>query len=142
MAEAEKAWPHNSSVIAFTFRVGDPKTGRFAKSTDPSTWGTFDQAWAYYQSHKDGVDGVGFMFAKDDPFIGIDLDHCRNAETGEIQPWALEIVETMNSFTEISPSGQGLHIFVKGELSGDGINTKDVEMYDSKRYFTVTGASL
>lgn len=117
-----------------------PATGRFAKSTDPSTWATFDEAWAYYQSRKGrGIDGLGFMFSKADPFTGIDLDDCRNPETGVIQPWALEIVEGMDSFTELSPSGEGLHIFVKGELQGDGMNTEEIEMYDSKRYFTVTG---
>ncbi len=118
----------------------NPATGRNAKSNNPSTWGSFEQAWAYYESHKGrGIDGLGFMFTKDDPFVGIDLDHCRDAATGEVQPWALEIVERMDSFTELSPSGEGLHILVRGELPGDGMNTKEIEMYDCKRYFTVTG---
>jgi putative DNA primase/helicase len=108
----------------------DPKTGRFASTTNPSSWGTFDQAWVYYENHQ----GRGV-----DSFVGIDLDKCRDPETGEIAPWALEIVEKMDSFTELSPSGEGLHIFVRGELPGDGMNTKEIEMYDCKRYFTVTG---
>lgn len=118
----------------------NPKTGRNASSTKSSTWGTFDQAWEHYENHKGhGVDGLGFVFTKDDPFVGIDLDHCRDAKTGNILPWAMEIVERMNSFTEMSPSGEGLHIFVKGKLPDNGINTKEVEIYDTKRYFTVTG---
>lgn len=53
---------------------------------------------------------VGFVFTRDDPFVGIDLDHCRDPETGKIKPWALEIVAKLNSYSEVSPSGTGLHI--------------------------------
>ncbi len=121
----------------------NPKTGKFASTTNPSTWGTFDQAWEHYESHKGrGIDGIGFVFSEDDPYAGIDLDGCRDPETGEIAPWALEIVARMNSFTELSPSGGGLHIFVEGKLPGNGINTERVEIYDDKRYFTVTGQTL
>jgi putative DNA primase/helicase len=144
-----KAWPQ---WVCWALRLEDgkwkkvpvdPKTGRFASSTKPSTWGTFDQAWEYYQSRKGGgIDGLGFVFTEDDPYAGIDLDKCRDIETGEIAPWALEIVTKMNSFTELSPSGTGLHIFVEGKLPGNGINTKRVEIYDCKRYFTLTGHAL
>jgi putative DNA primase/helicase len=121
----------------------DPKTGRYGSATNPSTWGTFDQAWEHYRSRKGGgIDGLGFVFTEDDPYAGIDLDKCRDPETGEIAPWALEIVTRMNSFTELSPSGTGLHIFVEGKLPGKGINTQRVEIYDRGRYFTVTGHTL
>ena len=57
-------------------------------------------------------DGLGFRFDWDAsaPFAFVDLDHCRNRETGEIEPWALAIISRLNSYTEVSPSGTGLHI--------------------------------
>jgi putative DNA primase/helicase len=118
----------------------DPKTGKYASSTDPSTWGTFAQAWSYYQGHRsDGIMGIGFVFTKDDPYTGVDLDHCRDAETGAIQPWALEVVQYLNSYTELSPSGTGMHIYVRGVLP-PGLRKKgDVEMYEEAHYLTVTG---
>jgi primase-polymerase (primpol)-like protein len=61
-----------------------------------------------------GYCGVGFVFSSDDPYVGIDLDGCRNPQTGYIEPWALEIVRRLNSYTEISRSGTGLHIIAKG----------------------------
>jgi putative DNA primase/helicase len=115
------------------------KTGRRASSTDLNHWATFPQALAAVQ--KD--DGIGFVFAANDPYCGIDLDHCRDAGTGTIEPWALEIVKRLNSYTEISPSGTGLHIFIKGNLPKDGKNRKgQIEMYTQGRYFTVTGNQL
>ena len=119
------------------------KTGRFASSTDSSTWSTFDRALQHYEQLKGhGVDGLGFMFSEDDQIAGIDLDDCRNPETGELNAFAKSILERMNSYTEKSPSGEGLHIFVKGNLPGKGINLGNIEMYDNKRFFTVTGQAL
>lgn len=112
----------------------NPMTGLPASSTNPRTWVTFGQALT-----SEGFAGVGFVFAADDPFVGVDLDHCRDAETGEIEQWAQEIVDRLDSYTEVSPSGEGLHIFVRGVLP-EGQRRKDkVEMYDQARYFTVTG---
>jgi primase-polymerase (primpol)-like protein len=121
----------------------DPKTGKFASPTDPSTWGTSDQAWEYYTRRKNkGIMGLGFVFTKDDPFTGVDLDKCRDPETGVIAPWALEIVEKLNSYAEISPSGRGLHIIVFGVLPPGNRIVDDVEMYDDRRFFTITGNLL
>ena len=121
----------------------DPKTGKFASPIDPSTWGTFDQACEYYNRRKNkGIMGLGFVFTKDDPVTGVDLDKCRDPETGEIEPWALEIVEQLNSYTEISPSGKGLHIIVFGVLPPGKRKVGDVEMYDDLHYFTITGRLL
>lgn len=85
------------------------------------------------------------MFTKDDPFIGIDLDDCFSG--GQLLPAAAEIVEWADSYTEKSVSGNGLHIFVKGILADDFPNKismehvgfKCIEIYDSVRYFTMTG---
>ena len=84
----------------------------------------------------------GFVFTKDDPSAGIDLDECRDPQTGELNAFAQNVIEKMNSYTELSPSGKGLHIWVEGKLPGSGINQGHIEMYDNKRYFTVTGQTL
>ena len=121
----------------------DPKTGDNAKADDQSTWGEFPQAVAYWKGHQgNGIVGIGFEFSPGDPYTGIDLDKCRNPETGEIEPWALEIVRRLNSFTEVSPSGTGLHIWIKGKLPRGARRKGKVEMYNSGRYFTVTGHHL
>ncbi|MBF0474659.1 MAG: DNA primase [Deltaproteobacteria bacterium] len=118
----------------------NPATGITAKTNDPSTWGTFDEALACCQAY--GLDGIGFVFAATNTFVGIDFDDCRDPATGEIAPWALEIIKDTDSYTEISPSGEGLHIFAKGKLPGAGKNKGSIEIYDSGRFFTVTGNIL
>src|SRR5262249_12807687 len=87
-------------------------------------------------------EGIGFVFTEDDPYAGIDLDDCRNPETGVIAPWARRIIAVLSSYTEISPSGTGVHIYVQGRLPGQGRNLKPVEIYDRRHYFTVTGQHI
>ena len=83
---------------------------------------------------------MGFVFTYDDPFVGIDLDKCRDAETGKTEDWAQKVIDDLNSYTEISPSGTGYHIIVKGKMPEDGANRKGrLEVYEKGRYFTVTG---
>jgi primase-polymerase (primpol)-like protein len=121
----------------------NPVTGEFGKTNDPSTWGSFEQAWSYYQSHRDqGVAGVGFVFSKDDPYAGIDLDNCRDPETGELSSFAREVLNRVKSYTEVSPSGTGLHIIVQGKLPGGAVNIDEIELYDERHYLTFTGAAL
>ena len=82
------------------------------------------------------------MFTPEDDLCGVDLDKCLDPETGEIEGWAQEIIEELDSYTEISPSGTGVHILVRGELP-EGRNRKGrFEAYDRGRYFTVTGKHL
>ena len=85
--------------------------------------------------------GLGFVLTADDPFVGIDLDNCFTEE-GKILPWAQEIVEMIDSYTEVSPSGTGIRIFVKGKLPGEHCRTGNIEMYQQGRYLTVTGRVL
>ena len=124
----------------------DPKSGQAAKANDPNTWGTFEQAVRHFEKHKqNGIAGIGREFSFYDAFCGLDLDHCRNPQTGEIEAWAREIVERFASYTEISPSGTGLHIWIKGKLPPGADHQKNlpgggkIEVYDCLRYFTVTG---
>ncbi len=114
-----------------------PVTFRHAKSTDPTTWGSFDVAIAEYQ--RGSFDGVGYVFTEADGFTGVDLDHCCDAH-GVLQPWALDIVQTLDSYTEWSPSNRGVHVIIQGRLPKGGRRKGKVEMYDSARYFTMTGS--
>src|SRR5215208_6283061 len=114
--------------------------GGRASSTNPKTWAPFEAAIAYAEERS--MSGVGFVFTEDDPFAGIDIDKCRNSETGSVAPWAQKIVDALDSYTEVSPSGTGLHIFVKATLPGQNNRKGPVEMYESRRYFTITGEHL
>jgi len=109
-------------------------SGRRASSTDLLTWSTFEEALEAYEIG--GYAGLGFVFSSADPYTGIDLDDCVDAD-GEIADWALEIVRYFDSYTELSASGSGLHIIVRGEVPNR--RKGDVEVYSSKRFFTVTG---
>lgn len=118
----------------------DPKTGKAASTNNPATWATHDQAVNRYNIG--GCKGIGFVFTDNDTYVGIDLDKCRCKETGEILPWAQEIISSFDSYTEVSPSGTGVHIIVKGRLPGRGKKIGDIEIYDKGRYFTVTGETI
>jgi putative DNA primase/helicase len=110
------------------------KTGCKASSTDLMTWSTFGEALEAYK--KDGYAGVGFMFCSADPYTGIDLDNCVD-QNGEIAVWALEIVRYLDSYTELSATGRGLHVIARGDVANR--RKDEVEVYSSKRFFTVTG---
>ncbi len=59
------------------------------------------------------------MLTEAGPYSVIDLDSCRDPETGHIEAWAMKIVELLDSYTEVSPSGRGLHVWVRGKVPGD-----------------------
>lgn len=115
----------------------DPHTGGGASTTTSSTWGSIDQAVACCK--KKNLAGIGFVFSSDDPFVGIDLDDCLDPNTKTLEPWAAEVVRTFDSYTEITPSGKGVHILAKGVLPGLGKKVGAREIYDRSRFFTVTG---
>ena len=109
-----------------------------AKADDPSTWGTFDQAL----SAANGASGVGFEFSAGDPYVGIDIDKCRNPETGALSETAASWIDAFATYTEVSPTGTGIHMIGRGRIPGSR-NRKGVwEVYDRGRYFTVTGNTL
>ncbi len=117
-----------------------PRTGQRANSTAPETWGSYDEAVNAYKEH--GYDGIGFVFTSDDDLCGVDLDTCLDPEAGEIEAWAWAIIKELDSYTEISPSGTGVHVLVRATL-GEGRNRKGrLEAYDRGQYFTVTGEHL
>lgn len=117
-----------------------PSTGRPAKAGHPETWETFEAAVAVLEASPGAYDGLGFEF-NNNGVVGVDLDHVRDPETGKVTPEAEAIVELLNSYTEISPSGTGLHIYVRGTIPEDGRKDtkRGIEMYQAGRFFTVTG---
>lgn len=129
----------------------NPNTGERASPSDPATWGTYAAAvsLATERARLQGLrlgqnHGVGFMFGNS-PYAGIDMDNVI-IEDGTLKPFAREVVDTMNSYTERSQSGRGLHILFRldcpmSDWGNGGKRNDDIgfEMYDSVRYFAITG---
>jgi hypothetical protein len=123
-------------------------SGHPASSTDPLTWTTFETALATWRNRPKFYAGVGYVISDADPFVGVDLDDCLESETVP-KPWARGIVARFyDTYTEISPSGRGLKLFVRARLPANvgKIIIREgkeavggVEMYGHARFFTVTG---
>lgn len=111
-----------------------------ASTTNPATWASFDQAIVAWRG-SDCYAGVGFVFSGDDPYCGVDLDDCLDG-AGALTTAATKIVQALDTYTEISPSGRGLKLFLRGTLPAGGNRRGKVEIYDRGRYFTVTGRHL
>lgn len=134
-------WRTDSRNGTFTKVPVDATSGGFAQVDTPETWTDFDTSLTYY-TMTEPVDGIGFVFYEDGNYAGVDLDDCRDPETGEGAAWALDVIERLDSYTERSPSGTGYHVLVAGEVPSGGNRDGGLEMYDSHRYFTVTGDHL
>ena len=132
------AWRLENRNGKWTKPPWDPLANKPAKSTDPSTWGSFEDVLEAYRT-SNRWSGVGFVFSADDPYCGVDLDHCRDPGTGAIEPWAAEIIAMLATYTEVSPSGTGVKLIGKGSLPGIRRRKGNIEMYDGARYFTITG---
>jgi putative DNA primase/helicase len=87
------------------------------------------------------LDGIGYGFQAQDGITGIDLDKVRDPKTGEIQPWAREIIRELNTYAEVSPSGKGIHLYARGRVL-KAVKQDNVELYCQGRFFTVTGEHL
>ena len=126
-------------------------------------WASYEQVVAVWTAQPDNFAGIGFVFSRDDPFTGIDLDDCLQA--GQPKQWAQPILTTLaDTYMEISPSGEGVKSWAKAKLPGSGTksfvdangnilrdvkNSKTdprvdggIEIYDRSRFFTVTGRAF
>lgn len=126
------------------------RTGRRADATDPATWADFDAARRYVEAH--GLDGVGFCMCEALGMTAVDLDDCHDPAMGEITAWAWDVLHTLGFprvYVEVSPSGTGLRLFVRGVLperfrcvqivrdaAGDEIGR--IEAYTCEHYLTVS----
>ena len=108
----------------------NPYTGGNAQSNNPDTWSDFETAVNAVEKYH--FDGIGFQFANG--YFGVDLDHCL-----EDIDFVDEFVETLQSYTEFSRSGAGVHIICKGKLPDGRRRRGNVEMYNTGRYFIMTG---
>ena len=111
----------------------------------PEKWFTHDQALTTYIKAKGMLSGICFVMTGIEGVVGIDLDNCLTAD-GVVAPWALEVIRTANSYTEISPSGRGLRIFALGLSDGPDWTNNEVgiEVYvgSTPRHLTVSGRLL
>ena len=115
-----------------------------ASSTNPKTWGTFNQAVRKNESRPDYYNGISLIISKDYGLIFIDIDHCVD-EDGILNETASDIVEAFGQtqFVEISQSGTGIHIITKGKIPKNFKNSSNgVEMYSDKRFCSLTGRAL
>lgn len=132
----------------------NPVTLRSARTNDPGTWSSFERALAQYSAGR--ADGVGFVFSRSDPYAGVDLDGCRDPVGGDIQPWASDILAQLRSYAEVSPSGTGVKVIVRGSLPCAGTGRRrllhdvpaqddraaEIEAYHDGRYFALTGVPV
>jgi len=114
----------------------DPKTGYNAKANDPATWSDFQTAVNAVSKY--GFDGIGIELGNG--IFGVDLDNV--VKDGKLTPEAEDIIKTLDSYTEYSPSGTGVHILCKGTIPPKGRRRGNIEMYSEGRFFTVTGNVL
>lgn len=136
----------NGKVTKIPYQID----GNEARSNDPRTWSTFQTAAKFYT--QSNADGIGFVFSRRDNFVGVDIDGCvtysiedEKRENPIISDFAKEIIEMMDSYTEFSVSGTGIHIIVRGSLpqsicgTGRKNSKLGLEIYQHGRYFTMTG---
>jgi len=109
-----------------------------AATNDLMTWRPFDEAVRAFETGR--YAGIGFVFCSGDTYSGIDLDKCRDPETGELEEWAAELVASLGGYAEASPSGTGVHIIVRGKAPNK--KRGRVEAYAIERFFTMTGQAL
>tara|TARA_R110000851_G_scaffold39729_7_gene100730 strand:- start:5718 stop:8132 length:2415 start_codon:yes stop_codon:yes gene_type:complete len=105
-----------------------------ARSNEVSTLRSYEEALEDVVS---GVrDHLGFCIIKEDPYVFFDLDEPQNEEQKvELN----EVIETFNSFSEVSISGTGVHIIAKGQLDGRGLHNEYFGLFDANRFILVTG---
>lgn len=117
----------------------NPLTGEAASVSNPQTWTSFEVA---SQAVLDGkFDYLGFVFTEADGLVGIDIDN--GFEDGFPTEDAINVIKTCRSYSEISKSGRGFHILIKGKLPFKGRNNqKGMEIYNTGRYFIMTGNTV
>lgn len=114
------------------------RKGRKASVVDPETWATFAQARAAFD--KGGYSGLGFVLGAG--IVGVDLDHCYDPATDALTEEAQAIIAALATYTEYSPSGTGVHLLMRGALPSGGRHGAQIELYETDRFFTVSGQQL
>lgn len=120
----------------------DAKAGQHASVSEPGTWTTFEQALAVFEA-SETLSGISYVFCEDDPFCGIDVDDCLDEE-GHLL-WGSDLLELFPTYCEVSPSGRGLKLIMRGtkpesaRCKANWFDAGSIEVYDRKRLFAITG---
>jgi primase-polymerase (primpol)-like protein len=133
--DAWAVWKYSADANGRISKPPYQPDGTKAEASEPETWSTFDAAYDAYRHG--GWDGVSFALSPRWGLVGIDLDHVSEHRTE-----ANAIVRALQSYTERSPGGDGLRIFVKGSLPYGRRRRDWVEAYVTRRFLTVTGQKL
>jgi hypothetical protein len=110
-----------------------------AKSTDPTTWRSHERAYEAWLNNPRSYAGIGRVFVASEEYVGVDLDHVYDAATKTLTPWAHEIVERLDSYCEVSPSMNGIKIWVRAPSIDRAFIKPQLEIYAARRYFVSTG---
>lgn len=140
----------NGKITKIPYQADPQAEGREAQTNNPKTWSTFPTAAKFYTDSN--ADGIGFVFSRRDSYIGIDIDKCVTYVAGDderknpiINEFAQSIIDDLDSYTEFSVSGTGVHIIIRGSLPQNRCGTgrkstkHNLEIYQHGRYFTMTG---
>jgi putative DNA primase/helicase len=111
--------------------------GYGASCTKLETLCTFEEARKAFEGKRYGLDGIGFSIHFSDVNF-IDLDGCIPLEDGEALPWVRKFIPQINSYTECSVSGTGIHILYKGTAM-PSVKTDKIEFYSTGRFVWITG---
>ncbi len=139
-----KPEPDGRKVPRAPFETGDD---RFVSAMDPANQTSFEIALESLESRSDANYGLAFTLTETDPFVLIDYDDARDPETGEISPMVRQHIEDAESYADISTSGTGVHLLIKGELAEDvqaviadlPDHNLSIEVYDQDRFVVMTG---
>lgn len=122
-----------------------PSNGKAIDINNKENWYTFDKVVQEIINGNEHVSGIGFVFTESDHNVGIDLDYCVD-EKGNFSSLAQEVISMFEgkAYIEFSPSGKGIHVITKGRKPDSSSKNSElgIEMYDKKRYFTVTGNQI
>ena len=128
-------WKYTVEQGELKKRPFNPRTHMPARTNDPTTWTRLESSLKALATGR--YNGIGFVFTDADSFTGIDLDSCVEKD-GSIAPWAQEIITTLDTYTEYSPSKLGVHILTQATLPEAGKKVGHIELYSQDRYFTLT----
>lgn len=150
--KARRQWVIWKSVIGEGGKVTKPpynpnNPAYMARIDDPATWGSYEDAVRVFTNNPSIISGIGFVFTGDDEFFGCDIDDEAKVAPEHLparRDFVAQLLKNFDTYTETSPSGQGLHIIGKGRLPFPGRKDSrvQVEMYQEERYFTITGNVL
>ncbi len=136
-----KAVPKSNGSTRLDKVPFSPRSGIRCNPTDPRQLTSFEIAAAFADAHPD-ISGLGYSLFSEDGIIGGDIDHCIDEE-GNISEVGLDVLESIDTYFEVSPSGRGLRFFGTGSLDRAFINPEaGLELYGEKRFLTVTGMAL